>query len=251
MAAYQRLPRPLVFGHRGLNTVAAESTLAAIEAAADQGAHGVEIDVRPCRSGELVVAHDPTLRRISKGRDLRAIATLALREIEQLDRTDPQLAIPSLAAVLQVCQRRRLALNVEVKRDVPSRSRAVRAAARELGACNRDSPLIVSSFDPWMLAAFKTLRPRIPTAVLLHRGGQRYRLSYFTSLLGVTAVHVERTFVRRQWVRRWQAQGQRVVVWTVNHPQEVRDLLQLGVDGFISDDPKTVRAEIERYPTRR
>ncbi len=250
LSAFAQLAPPLVFGHRGLNTVAEENTLGAISAAADQGADGVEIDVRPCGSGELVLAHDPTLKRVSAGRDQRAVATLSLDELSALASTDPSLAIPSLADVLSLCRQRDLALNVEMKRDVPSRPAAVRSVARELADYGRHCALIVSSFDPWMLSAFRVLRPRIPTALLLHRDGQRYRLSHATRVLGVAAVHVERTFVQRRWVRRWHAQGLRVLVWTVNHPQEVRDLLALGVDGFISDDPRMVCHVLEMMRCR-
>ena len=54
-----------IFAHRGASAYAPENTLEAFKMAVDMGAHGVELDVHICRSGELVVAHDETIERVS------------------------------------------------------------------------------------------------------------------------------------------------------------------------------------------
>jgi glycerophosphoryl diester phosphodiesterase len=71
---WRRADRPLVIGHRGVRGDRPENTLAAFEHAGDQGADGIELDVRTCGSGELVVIHDPTLKRVSSGSEARAVA---------------------------------------------------------------------------------------------------------------------------------------------------------------------------------
>ena len=53
--------RPFVLGHRGARHAAPENTLKAFDMAAAEGADGVELDVRLCQSGEVIVLHDPTL----------------------------------------------------------------------------------------------------------------------------------------------------------------------------------------------
>ena len=50
---------PFILGHRGVRGEAPENTMAAFALAAQSGANGVELDVRLCRSGEVVVCHDP------------------------------------------------------------------------------------------------------------------------------------------------------------------------------------------------
>ena len=57
----------LIFAHRGASGHAPENTLEAFEMAARMGADGVELDVHICRTGELVVAHDETVDRVSDG----------------------------------------------------------------------------------------------------------------------------------------------------------------------------------------
>src|SRR5437899_2504336 len=76
---------PLIFGHRGVRGEAPENTMAAFELAAASGADGVELDVRLCRSGEVVVCHDPTLARATGGKDERAVADLDLAELRRAD----------------------------------------------------------------------------------------------------------------------------------------------------------------------
>ena len=73
-----------VFAHRGASGYAPENTLEAFDLAAKMGAHGVELDVHICRSGELVVAHDETVERCSDGSG--RIMDLSLKELgEMLD----------------------------------------------------------------------------------------------------------------------------------------------------------------------
>ncbi|MBI4950544.1 MAG: glycerophosphodiester phosphodiesterase [Myxococcales bacterium] len=267
MTAWPDLGRPLVLGHRGVRRPDGppENTLAAIAEAERQGADGVEVDVRPCADGALVVAHDPGLERVTSGRDGRAVAALARRELEAVDLGGGE-RVPTLLAVLDYCRARGLALNVELKHDVPDRRALVVAAARALAAHAPAHALLVSSFDPAMLLGLRLLLPRQPVALLMHRDwpagesaeGARpglaarlppsaRRLVSRAALAAVAAaaVHPERTLVTAASVRSWHARGLRVHVWTVDAAAEVRDLYHLGVDGFICDAPGSVRAILD------
>src|SRR4029453_13086438 len=75
--------RPLVLGHRGASADAPENTLAAFRLARAQGADGVELDVRRCATGEVVVIHDGDARRTA-GAPLR-IAEAPLAALRALD----------------------------------------------------------------------------------------------------------------------------------------------------------------------
>ena len=69
-----------IFAHRGASGAAPENTLEAFDLAVRMGAHGVELDVHLCRSGELVVAHDETVDRVSDGTG--RIRDLSLKELK-------------------------------------------------------------------------------------------------------------------------------------------------------------------------
>ena len=246
--------RPCVIGHRGVRADAAagalrppdagaepqENTLASIEAAAEQGADGVELDVRVCGSGELVVLHDPTLERVSGGADRRPVAIVPYPELRRLD-VGGGARIPRLADVLALARARRLGLNVEMKHDAPNRTGIVAATARLLRAVDPRQPLLVSSFDPGMLAGFGAALAGVPRALLVSPDRWYPKLAYLAWPLGVFALHPHRTLTQPSAIAAWKRAGLLVNVWTVNSPSEAQDLAALGVDGIITDAPAGIR----------
>lgn len=233
---YDRVRLPVLVGHRGSRTRFTENTLEAVELAAEQGAQAVEIDVRPCASGEIVVMHDETLERVTG--DPRAVASLtraALREVV----LPCGARVPSLDEVLELCGARDLLLNVEMKRDVPSRVGATRGLAAVLRRSRFASHVVVSSFDPFMLAGIAALAPRIELALLLEP--RHRRVAPAAGWLRARAMHPDKRLVSASSVRRWHQRGLYVVPWTVNDVDEAHRLLALGVEGIITDDPALLR----------
>src|SRR5262245_52384253 len=91
--------RPWVLGHRGARRAAPENTLRAFELARSEGADGVELDVRLTGDGQIVVLHDPTLERVSGGRDRRRVEALDFSELGRVDVGERERA-PRLVDVL-------------------------------------------------------------------------------------------------------------------------------------------------------
>ncbi len=239
--------RPIVVGHRGVRRPGVvENTLPAFEAAVDDGAEAIELDVRLCRSGEPVVLHDPTLERVTEGEDARAAADLSLSELARVElrHQGGRARVPTLAEALAFARERRVGVNVELKHDVPNRPALVRAAARLLHGWDPAHPILASSFDPAVLAGLATLAPRIPRAILVHRTRWHLLHAGLALPLAAAAVHLERTLTRPELVRSLRARGLLVNVWTVNDPGEARDLAALGVSGVISDAPGEMRAAL-------
>lgn len=231
---------PLIYGHRGVRGAAPENTMAAFALAAEQGADGIELDVRLAGSGELVVAHDPTLARATGGSDTRNVADLSYFDLSRVDVGEGE-RVPRLAEVLAFARARRLRINVEMKRDVPDRMAVVRATARIVRTVP-DAPkyVLVSSFDPVMLAAFGLLLPAIPRAFVFEAANRWLRSGWPTFPLRAAAVHPERTLVSPEAARAWRSRELLVNVWTVNDAEEARDLAACGVDGLITDVPDVV-----------
>jgi glycerophosphoryl diester phosphodiesterase len=252
LRGFSHRARPLVIGHRGLRRDGlVENTLAAFAAAQDEGAEAIELDVRLCASGEAVVLHDPTLERLTAGADLRAAADLTLAELSRVELPGAGLGpdgapahVSSLAEVLAFARERLLPVNIELKRDVPSRTAVVRAVARLLDRWDATHALLVSSFDPVMLAGLGALVPRVPRAILVHRTKWHLAHAGLAVPLGAVAVNLARTLTRPELVRGLKARGLAVNVWTVNDPAEARDLAALGVDALITDAPGEVRAAL-------
>ena len=107
-----------IFGHRGASAYAPENTLEAFKLAADMGAHGVELDVHICKSGELVVAHDETVDRVSDGHGLIKDMTLSELKALHFNKTHPEYKdarLPTLQEVFQLLRPTGLRINVELK----------------------------------------------------------------------------------------------------------------------------------------
>ncbi len=241
MTVFARHDRLVVVGHRGGRGPdwPTENTIGAFERAVREGADALELDVRQCATGEVVVFHDPDLKRMSGGADLREVRDVPYVELATKHRA------PLLRDVLAFCNDRRVALNVEIKYDAVDRKRLVRAVARVVDAFPMVE-VIVSSFDPRVLARLRVMRPRVPLALLptterkwslpLARFGVRPAM--------VHAVHLERTQATRRVLRALKKRGLYVGVWTVNDESEARELRALGVDWVITDATAKIRAAL-------
>lgn len=229
--------RPLVLGHRGARRRAPENTLAAFDLAMDEGADGIELDVRLNRDGDVVVIHDPTLERVTAGRDRRRIEDMGLADLAAVD-LGGGARVPRLEEVLSWARARRAKVNVELKRDVTRRAlfvwRVVRLLAFEPAAGDR---LLTSSFDPRLVLACARLLPRIPAGWLVEASAPVPGRSFFERLVGASALHPQASLITPESLAPWKRDGCLVNVWTVNDPAEARRLAAIGVDAIISDEP--------------
>ena len=234
-----------VTGHRGVRREGGppENTIAAFDEAADAHADAIELDVRLAVDGEPVVLHDETLARVTSGVDARAAADLTARELGRVD-LGGGATVPTLAHALEHARGRRVAVNVEMKRDVPDRVAVVRAVARLLATWDARHAVLVSSFDPAMLGLLAALAPSVPRALLVHRTWYRELAARGIAPTVAQAVHVERVIATPALLRALRRTGLVVQVWTVNHAVEANDLDALGVDGLITDAPADLRAAL-------
>lgn len=227
---------PLVWAHRGASAHAVENTMAAFGLAADARADGVELDVRTCASGEVVVFHDPSLDRLA-GRP-GVVATMLWSELRAVEVRGER--VPLLDDVLDLCAARGLRVNVELKGDVPSRMALVRAVTTLLGrrSASELERILVSSFRPEMLFAVRRSFGRVPGAFLFdpeNTGLRRSAALLFA--LRPEGAHPHRSMVDGPHVAAWHRRGMFVGTWTADDPAELRRLDHAGVDGIITNDP--------------
>ncbi len=234
--------RPLVLGHRGASAEAPENTLAAFRRAREVGADGVELDVRRCATGEVVVIHDEDARRTA-GAALR-VADAPFAALRALDAGAWKGArfrgerIPLLAEALEELPG--AVVNVELKGQGADLRLASAAAEviRRAGAAGR---VVVSSFDARLLAAFRAAAPEVPRGFLFERRSLwPIRAAAAVVRLGATAVHPQAGLVTPARARRWRRARLDVNVWTVDAPAEVRRLAALGVSALITNVPGEV-----------
>ena len=229
-----------IFAHRGASGYAPENTLEAFDLAVRQGAHGVELDVHICRSGELVVAHDETIDRVSNGSG--AIRDLTLSELKSFhfNRMHPEYAearLPLLSEVFQLLRPTGLSINIELKNSVIDyplmEQRVLDLASREFDL----SRIIFSSFNHYSMLRMKQLAPSVPCGLLYEAA--LVRPWEYARSLGVDAIHPHYSEVLlpgHECAAAHQA-GILVHTWTVNTSAAMDAVLQEGADILITNYP--------------
>jgi glycerophosphoryl diester phosphodiesterase len=229
---------PIAFAHRGASPDGLENTLAAVEQAVALGYDYLETDVRATRDGVPVLLHDADLRRTTDRAG--AVRALPWTEVARA-RVGGREPVPRLDELLASFPR--LRVNLDVK--VPSAVGPLVAAVRRAGAVDR---VCVGSFHDRLVAAVRAeLGPRLCTS-LGPRGVLRLRLGSLRATAAGCAqvpVRVGRLPVLdHRFVAAAHARGLPVHAWTINDRAEMGRLLDLGVDGIMTDDAPGLRAEL-------
>jgi glycerophosphoryl diester phosphodiesterase len=237
---------PLVIAHRGASGTLPENTLPAYALAALQGADMIEIDLHRTRDGETVVAHDEDLASLG-GRGEIGEATLA--EVRALDAGDGE-RVPTLDEVLDAFGAR-IPFNLELKRGRRAEYAGLEPAA--LAAVERrgllGQTLFSSFFDP-VLARLRALSPAARIALLLStRDPERWRER--ARALAAEAINPSILVVKPALVDAAHAEGLAVYVFTVDAEDDMRRLLDLGVDGMFTNFPDRLRALVDSPPEER
>ena len=250
--------RPLVFAHRGGADALPEHTLGAYLRALEDGADGLECDVRLTRDGHLVCVHDRRLDRTSNGRGLVSAKTLAELDVLDFGSWHPAsieesasdltrlLTLDRLLESVRGCGRR-VRLLIETKH--PSRyggevERRLVGLLRRHGLADPspDDPVQVTvmSFAALALRRVRALAPDVPTVYLLEVVPPlvgRMRMPFGATIAGPRIGLVRG---RPHLIPALRAAGHRVYVWTVNTEEDLDLVLRQRVDGVITDRPRFV-----------
>jgi glycerophosphoryl diester phosphodiesterase len=216
--------RVALIGHRGCAAQYPENTVAAITRAAPH-VDAVEIDVRRCGSGELVVCHDAELDRLTGATGRVADADWEdLRGLTVLDSDEP---IPRLGEVLAAVPGG-TAVNVELKE--PGIAADALEAARDA-----DATVWFSSFLPGALEELRDHAPEADRALLVADGDAASAVDRAVGL-GCVAVHPAVDLATEPgYVETAREAGLAVNAWTAADGEDAARLLRAGVDGIIAD----------------
>ena len=202
---------PLLLGHRGARASRQipENTLASFELCLQHGCDGFEFDVRLSSDGQAVICHDATVGGM-----------------EIADTPSKTLPLPVLEDVLRQFAHRAF-LNIELK--------VAGLEPQTLAELRRHPPqkgYVVSSFLPEVLTAIHNLDPAIPLGILCEsqdqlRGWRESPAEW---------VIPQFTLVDRELVKLVHGAGKRIMVWTVNRAERMREFAEWGADAIISDE---------------
>jgi len=229
--------RPRVFAHRGLALDAPENTLLAFAHALAVGVDHVETDVQASRDGVAVVAHDDDLSRVGGTSD--RVDALTAAELARLDLGAGQ-HMPTLAEALDAFPDLRFNIDLKSEASIAPTIEAIRKTRAE-------QRVLLTSFSEQRRRAALRMLPEVATSA----SGPRFALALAASvvratpavrraLTGIHAVQIpERALglstVTPARIRAFHSAGVEVHVWTINEPAIMARLLDLGVDGIVTD----------------
>jgi len=206
----------------------------------EMGADGIELDVHLSKDGEIVVAHDARLERVSNGKGY--INDYTLKELKSLDfgklpSDDHVYRIPTLSEVFSLVKHSALTVNVELKtteRLYPDLPRKLLALAGEYAMGER---VIYSSFNHYSLKEIKTLDPSAKVGLLYELG--MVDPWVYANYLGADAIHPHYFVIAAlpETVALCHEHGVKVNVWTVDEPDAIKLMLKCAVDGIITNKP--------------
>lgn len=231
-----------IIAHRGDSAHAPENTLRAFRQAMDKHADGIELDVHLSADGEVVVIHDAYLNRTTNGHGLVAEHTLA--ELRKLDAGEGE-TIPTLSEVLDILDENTF-LNIELKGIHKKISTAVPRLVIESG---KQAQIIYSSFAPTLLYRLRQNLPDAKLGLLTLPGfSGKFMQMVYEPALQPWSLNPHHSTINPQYLEKAKQRGRRVFTYTVNQPEDVKRILQMGVDGIFTDDPEAslaLRSEIK------
>jgi glycerophosphoryl diester phosphodiesterase len=256
--------RVLVIAHRGGAGLWPENTLYAFERASASGVDVIETDVRATADGELVVFHDESVGRTTDGTG--QVGSMTLAELKRLDaahrfspdggRTFPLrgqgVNVPTLREVFAALPRMRF--NIEPKQGAPSLAAPLCRLIREHDMTDR---VLVASFSGTTLEEFRRVCPEVATSastgevatfLALQRAGLAASYTPAMQALQVPERAGAVSLLTRDFVHAAHGRNLRVHAWTINDESDMRRLLDLGLDGIMTDYPDRLLKLLNRPP---
>lgn len=252
------LKLPKIIGHRGAAAYAPENTLEGIHTAADMGVEWVEFDVKLTKDQVPILFHDDTLERTTNGGDT-PVAGLTYEEIRQFEAGSwfadsfAGIKIPTLEEALEVVIDRKLGLNLEIK-PCPGREKETAEAALDVLSRYWDDheKLYISSYKIVSLETAMNLAPEWGRGMVFGYHSQEDWLQNLKNgrlpedwkevadYLGLTAISMDQDFCNQSTLSGILDHKIKPVPYNVNDAARANELLAMGAQTFISDEPDVV-----------
>lgn len=244
---------PLVIAHRGGAGLWPENTLYAFERAGRLGVDVIELDVRSTSDGVLVAMHDATVNRTTDGAG--RVSEMTLEQLKKYDagyrwssdggKSFPVrgrgISVPTLEEVFTALPKTRFI--VEPKQDAPSITAALCSLIRGRGMADK---VVVASFSNAIMSEFRQACPEIATSatpsevskfLAMQKTGLDRAYSPPMQALQVPEYLGGLQVLSRGFVEAAHGRKLQVHAWTINETQDMRRMIEMGVDGLMTDYP--------------
>ncbi len=246
--------KPLIIAHRGASALAPENTLAAFQRAIDDGADGIEFDVRLTKDGVPVVFHDSTLNRLSQieGR----VSNFTAEELQNLDvgswfnEKNPNIfnakfaaeIVPTLTQLFDFLHGYQGLIYLELKGKDEDMPKLAEIVCRLIRHTNLLPNIIIKSFNLEGIAAAKQILPEVRTAALfapkiLTFLRKKKWLLKMAQNYQADEISIHYSMAAEKFVRRAANKDFSVVIWTTDNPAWVRRAFDSGISAIITNNP--------------
>ena len=244
----------LVIAHRGGRSLGPENTLYTFKRAVELGTDVLEMDLQTTSDGALVILHDREVHRTTNGKG--AVASYTLSELKKLDagfRWSPNnsrsyplrnkgVTIPTLTEVFKAFPGTRI--NIEIK---SSQVNTIQDLCRTIRDNRMSEKVMVACFDAGKLGEFRSVCPEVATSAGASEAAMFYWLQWAhlesayspsAQALQIPEAYGDNRIATRRFLDAAHARNLRVHVWTINDIESMQRLIQLGVDGIMTDYPE-------------
>lgn len=249
----KKVSRPLVIAHRGGAGIAPENTLEAFRRSYDLGVDVLELDIRATSDGKLIVIHDRKVDRTTEGSG--NVSEMIFDEIRKLDagfrwtrdggKTFPfrgkGIRVPTLREVFDAFPDAKI--NIEAKHETPSPVKHLCNLIREFDRADKSA---VASLSDMVLKDFRSNCKGVATSASLSESRSfltMYRIGLSKNYsANMQALQIPKYIggvgiVTREFVQAARERNLQLHVWTVNKKEEMKRLIDIGVDGIMTDYP--------------
>ncbi len=225
--------KTLSIAHRGASGQFPENTLLAFQKALKYSCDGIELDVHLSADGQLIVFHDDLVLFNNKK---TLVSDLSYLELKTIVLPEKQF-IPLLTEVLDLIDKKCF-INIELKG-----SNTAKAVVEIVNLYIKDkkwnySHFLISSFSKDLLLETKFLNPEIRLAILTDFD---LELAFdFAKYLKLYAINPQFELITETDLQRMHYAGFKIFAWTVNQKVDIKYLIEMGIDGIISDFPERI-----------
>lgn len=212
-------------GHRGARAYEPENTLRSFKKAIELGVDAIELDVRRTKDNEIIVIHDADVKRTTNGSGL--VSELSLKEIKNLS-SEKNEKIPTLEEALD-CVNKKAKTFIELKE--AGYEKQVLELIEKKGLKKN---VVLVSFLEDALKKLRDLDSEVETGLIYAKHKNPLKAALDLKAQWLLAFY---RFTHTANVQKAHENGLKVVVWTVNTPEEAVEMAKKGVDGIASDKP--------------
>lgn len=244
--------QPYIIAHRGASGHAPENTLSAFEKAIEIGVDMVELDVHLTKDGQVVVIHDETLDRTTNFKG-------EIKEMNWAEMKDADAGswygeafkgekLPTLDDALKLVNGRVKVL-IEIKNGGDYYPGIEEKTWEVIQTNNAQDWCLIQSFSQFAVERFSSLNTGLPVyklvignlPILPFHGDIKLKWGSILKYKQFKGVNPHKKFAKKRIIKKLHKRGQEIFVWTVNKPEDIRKMIDKGVDGIITNYPDRVK----------